>query len=193
MTIDLSSYNSIQTSLFVKMTVPDYAVLTFSDYNRALTFGGTTYTGLGRLLAISDSSSSLRASAGDLTITISGIPNSSIAEILNNKIKGSAIEVWRWVFDPVTGQALAITGNPAGRFRGIVTNYSLEEDWDSTASTATNTILLTCASTVEILNNKVSGRRTNPTDQKALYPGDVSMDRVPTLANSNFNFGAVVK
>lgn len=193
MTIDLTAYQSIQTNLFVKMTVPDYATMTFSDYNRALTVDGTNYTGLGRLLAISSSSSGLRASPGDLTITISGIPNSSIAEILDNKIKGSAIEVLRVVFDASTGQKLNITGNPAGRFRGIVANYSLEEDWDSNAGTATNTIILTCASTVEILTNKVSGRRTNPTDQKALYPSDLSMDRVPVLAKSNFNFGAVVK
>jgi DNA repair exonuclease SbcCD nuclease subunit len=43
---------------------------------------------------------------------------------------------------------------------------------------------------VELLNNKTSGRRTNPGDQKEWYPTDLSMDRVPGLANSNFNFGA---
>jgi hypothetical protein len=191
--IDLTPYGAIQTSLFVSIDVPDYDVLTFSDYNRPITIDSVTYTGLGSLVAISDSTSSLRSSPGDLTITISGIPNSSIAEILNNKIKGSSVVVWRMVFDPTTGQKINITGNPAGRFRGIVSNYSLEEDWNTGSQTASNTILLTCASTVEILSNKISGRRTNPVDQNALYPSDLSMDRVPTLANSNFNFGAVIK
>jgi len=43
------------------------------------------------------------------------------------------------------------------------------------------------------LSNKVSGRRTNPIDQKELYPTDPSMDRVVSLASSNFNFGAVIQ
>jgi len=191
--MDLSSYSNIQTALFVKIDVPDYAVLTFSDYNRALTIEGTAYVGLGQLLSISDTSSSIRTAPGDLNISISGIPNSSIAEILNNKIKGSSVVVWRMVFDPTTGQQLAITGNPAGRFRGIITNYSLEEDWQMGAITTSNTIIFSCANSIEILSNKISGRKTNPIDQKTLYPGDLSMDRVPNLAKSNFNFGAVVK
>jgi hypothetical protein len=191
--MDLSSYSNIQTALFVKIDVPDYAVLTFSDYNRALTIDGTAYVGLGQLLSISDTSSSIRTAPGDLNISISGIPNSSIAEILNNKIKGSSVVVWRMVFDPTTGQQLAITGNPAGRFRGIITNYSLEEDWQMGAITTSNTIIFSCANSIEILSNKISGRKTNPIDQKTLYPGDLSMDRVPNLAKSNFNFGAVVK
>jgi hypothetical protein len=191
--MDLSSYSNIQTALFVKIDVPDYAVLTFSDYNRALTIDGTAYVGLGQLLSISDTSSSIRSAPGDLNISISGIPNSSIAEILNNKIKGSSVVIWRMVFDPTTGQQLAITGNPAGRFRGIITNYSLEEDWQMGAITTSNTIIFSCANSIEILSNKISGRKTNPIDQKTLYPGDLSMDRVPNLAKSNFNFGAVVK
>lgn len=190
MTIDLSAYEHIQTALFCRMDVPDYEVLRFSSYNRSVTIDGETYLGLGTLLGVSDSTSELRVSGGDLSITLSGIPNTSIAEILDNKIKGSSIQVWRVVFDAITGQQLAITGNPAGRFQGIVNNYSLEEDWTPGGQSTSNTILLTCSSTVEILSNKVSGRRTNPIDQKDLYPSDVSMDRVLKLANSNFNFGA---
>jgi hypothetical protein len=51
-------------------------------------------------------------------------------------------------------------------------------------------LTLTCTSVVGLLNNKITGRRTNPTDQELFYPGDKSMDRVPSLAKSNFNFGA---
>lgn len=190
MTINLSTYSTVQTALFCRMDVPDYAVLKFSSFNRAVTFGGDTYSALGTLLSVTDSTSELRATTNQLTIAISGIPDTSIAEILDNKIKGSAIEVWRVFFDSVTGQQLAITGNPAGRFQGIVNNYSLEEDWSGRE--ASNRIILTCASTIEVLGNKVNGRRTNPIDQKALYPTDESMDRVLKLSNSNFNFGAPV-
>lgn len=199
--INLSNYQAIETALFVKMIcnyyratptdTPTTKTFTFSQYSMPITFNGDTYAPLGQLLGVSNSSSQLRVSPGELTLTISGIPNSSIAEIVNSKIKGSSIKIYRMFFDPITKRPLTGFDNPVGRFQGIVNNYSLEETRD--LSEATNTILLTCASSVEILNNKISGRRTNPVDQKIFYPSDLSMDRVPNLANSNFNFGVVVK
>ena len=186
----LAAYSTIQTALFCRVDVPDYDTLHFSSFNRAVTINGESYTPLGNLMAVSESSSELRINQTQLSITISGIPDTSIAEILNNKIKGSAVEVWRVYFDATTGELLNVVDNPAGRFQGIVNNYSLEEDWSESGSS--NTILLTCSSSVDLLANKVSGRRTNPNDQRALYPSDASMDRVLALANSNFNFGAPV-
>jgi hypothetical protein len=83
--------------------------------------------------------------------------------------------------------------NPLIRFQGIVNNYSLEEDWTPGGTDARNTIAFICSSTVELMTNKVAGRRTNPIDENYFFPTDRSMDRVPNLANSNFNFGAVIK
>lgn len=190
MTPDLSSYREIGTTLVCRVDVPDYAILRFSAYNANLTVNDETYTGLGSLLGVSDSSSVIRAVPGELTISISGIPSGSIADILNSKIKGSKIQVWRVLFNPTTGTPLSITGNPTGRFQGIVTNYNIEETYDTMAQSATNTITLLCASNVEILSNKISGRRTNQYDQRAIDGGDASMDRVNKLSNANLNWGA---
>ena len=202
MPINLSSYTSVETGLFVRIQVDEYRtgtsgsytseVLKFSDYIRPITIDSESYTGLGRLLSISDSASELTPSSGQLTIGLSGIPNSSIAEILNSKIKGSPIEVWRVFFDPVTGAQLSITGNPAGRFFGIVDNYSLDEEFDYDNRTSSNRIIMTCSSVITVLDNKVTGRRTNPVDQKFFYPSDLSMDRVPNLKDSYYNFGGPV-
>jgi hypothetical protein len=106
-------------------------------------------------------------------------------------LRGSTVQVRRYVFDPNTGSALAIADNPTGRFFGIITNFAI----DFTANIAeadrsgTAVISLTCASTVSQLGNKVSGRRTAKEDQKRYYPGDLSMDRIGCLCRSNFNFG----
>ena len=191
MSLDLININSILTGLFCRIDVPDYDILRFSDWNKSIEINGEMYNGLGSLVSISASTSEIRSTSSELSIAISGIPTTgytSISDILNNKIKGSAVQVYRYIIEPPDGSVGY--GNVIGRFQGIVNNYSLEEDWSQT--TATNTIVLTCASTVEILSNKVNGRRTNPTDQKALYPDDLSMDRVLKLSNSNFNFGAPV-
>jgi hypothetical protein len=185
--IDLTSYNSIQTALFVQLNVPDFQVFTFSDYNRPMSLYGINYTGIGGLMSITDSYSELKVNQTEVTITIAGIPNTSLTDFLNNKIKGSTIEVLRAIFNPVTGAILNITGNPVGKFNGLVNNYSFAETWDG--QNASNTISLMCTSIVGLMKTKRSGRRCNGTDQKSFYPTDTSMDRVRSLANSNFNFG----
>ena len=193
MTINLSSYRSVETALFCRVDVPDYAVLRFSNYNIPVTIEGESYTNLGTLLGVTDSSSDIRATSGTLTVTISGIPDASIAEVLDQTFKGSEIQIWRVFFDATTKQVLNIAGNPAGRFQGIITNFSLEEDWPQGATATSNRISFTCSSKVDILANKVAGRKTNTNDMKRWYPSDVSMDRVMALSRSNYNFGAVIK
>jgi hypothetical protein len=141
-------------------------------------------------LAITNTVSDLRASPQEISITISGIPSDNIIDILTNKVKGSDVRVYRVFFDSTTGEFLEIAGNPAGKFNGIVNNFDITDELDMGSSTGTIALTLTCSNVVELLNNKVTGRRTNPIDQKLYYPTDLSMDRVPALAKSNFNFGA---
>lgn len=185
MSIDLSSYRSIQTNLFVKLVIPSYATLTFSDYHKNYTINGTVYDGLGELLAVSNTEDNLRASPSDVSVSISGIPSTNVTDILNNRVKGSACEIYRAFFHAETGELLAISGNPAGKFQGIVSNYDISDDLDIGSDSGTITLTLTITSVVELLNNKINGRRTNATD----FPnGD--MARVAALAKSNFNFGA---
>jgi hypothetical protein len=201
-TPDLTSYKAIESGLFVRLAVGEYrqasgdsptsTVLRFSDYARTVTVNSEEYQGIGRLLGITSSRSELRTSSDTITVSLSGIPNTSLTEIINSKIKGSRIEVRRVLFNPTTGAQLSITGNPVGRFFGVVNNYSLEETYDYSTRSSTNTVALVCSSQVSVLDNKVTGRRTNPRDQKSFYPNDLSMDRVPNLAGAYFNFGAPI-
>lgn len=200
MPINLTSYTSIESGLFVRIECDKYRtspsagfstqVLRFSDLIRTVTINSESYPGLGRLLSISSTSSDLRVNGQELTIVVSGIPNASIAEIVNSRIKGSSVEIRRGIFNASTGQLLAISGNPVGRFFGIITNYSLNEEYNIENKTSTNTIVITCASDVEVLAKKLGGRKTNPESQKLLYPSDLGMDNVPKLVGTYFNFGA---
>lgn len=190
MTLNLSAYKSIQTNLFVKLDIPGYAILTFSDYHRSITLNSLNYTGLGDLLGITDTNASLRATPQDVSVAISGIPSGNITAILNNKLVGSDIIITRAIFDPITGVLISIAGNPMIKFVGIVNNFDITDDLDVGSDTGTITCTLTCTSVVEQLENKITGRRTNPIDQKALYAADQCFDRVPALAKSNYNFGA---
>jgi hypothetical protein len=194
--LNLSSYKSLENGLFVKVEVDQYrttagatpgpAVLTFSDYTRSVTIGSDTYVAIGNMLGITSSTSELKATNSDLTITVSGVPNNSLRELIYSRLKGSRVTVYRGFFDAATGAVLTgdIT-NPVGRFRGFITNISVNEEYDLDAKTATNTISLMCSSILDVLANTGSGRRTNPEDQKELYPSDISMDRVPNLIGAN--------
>lgn len=191
----LSNYQSVATALFVKLDIPNYptpetyAPVCFSDHNKTMMIAGDVYSGIGKLVSITQSQSEIRASGNQLTLTMVGIQNTDVPALIDSKLKGSRVEVRRAFLDVNTGALLPIAGNPAGRFFGLVNNYSLEEEWPVGNGVVTNALQIICTSVVDILNNKYSGRRTNPIDQRALYPSDTSMDRVLSLANSNFNFG----
>jgi hypothetical protein len=199
MSIDLSAYKSIGSTLAVKLAITKYRVnkddsftsntLRFTDSLYPLTIDGNTYLGLGNFLSITSTSNELRSSTAPITVTISGIPTSSINEVVNSRIKGSKIDIYRVLYNPENNQVLNITGNPAGRFFGYVTNYTISEDFNAQTRTATNTVELICSSVQEVLENKIAGRKCSPNSMKAFYPTDISMDRVPNLAGANFDFG----
>lgn len=187
MSVDLDSYASVWTALFVRLDVEDLGVLRFSNYNIPYTINSESYASLGSLMSVSDSTSELRLSESEVTITLSGIPTSNIDSVLDYKMKGSPVEIYRGIFNPNTGAALV---SPVGKFKGIVNNFALQEEFEEGGKNSSVTILLTCSSIVGVLQNKLAGRFTNPTSHKTFFPTDLSMDRVPNLVNSNFNFGA---
>lgn len=190
MALNLSTYTAIQTNIFVRIDIPDYQVLRFSDFMTPFTINGESYTALGSLMGVSDTSSELRATSQEVSISISGIPDANISDILNNRVKGSDVKIYRVFFNPTTGAVLNIAGNPAQKFQGVISNFDITDELSMGDTTGTVLLTLTATNIVELLTNKQAGRRTNPVDMKLFYPTDVSFDRVTALENSNFNFGA---
>jgi hypothetical protein len=187
MTTNLSAYPAIWTALFVSIDVQDYQVLRFSNFYRPYTIGGFSYASLGSLMSVGDTTSELRLSDQELTITLSGILSSNINSVLSYKMKGSPVAVYRGLFNANTGADIV---SPIGKFKGLVNNFALSEEYNVVEKNSSVSVVLTCSSIVGLLQTKVAGRRTNPTDQKLYYPNDLSMDRVPNLSSANFNFGA---
>lgn len=186
--VPLTPFLAIESHLFVRID-DNVDVLRFSDFRDSFSINNESYLGLGNFLGVTASSSDLRATGNSVTITLSGVPNSSISDVLNRKIKGAAVRVFRVAFNATTGQALQIAGNPMGRFRGFVNNYAINEDYNIQDRSGTSTISFICASAVDVLSNKVSGRLTNPDSMRRFFPSDASMDRVPALQNTIFDFG----
>jgi len=85
MTLALDSYTALESNLFVKIEVEYYVAnegdtpviqdLLFSDRVQSTDVGGDTYVGLGKLMNVTPSASELRVSGGEITISVSGVPN----------------------------------------------------------------------------------------------------------------------
>jgi hypothetical protein len=134
MSVNLSAYRAIQPVLFVQLDIPGYQILRFSDFTQPYTLNGVAYTNIGQLLSVSDSSSELRVTETEISVSLSGIPPGSVAEILNNNPKGSEITIQRGFFTPGTTNLLPVAGNPAIKFKGLVSNYAMDEEWDTASS-----------------------------------------------------------
>lgn len=193
MPLDLRSYKNITSNLFVRLDLSYInTIVRLSDRLVSTTINGESYIAAGNFIGITNSTSDLQNPGGEITITLAGIPNTAITDVLNARLKGSKVRVWRAFFDSTTDELINVAGNPAGRFSGIITNYSIDEEYDVSSRNASNTITLICSTIVDILANTTKGRRTNPTDMKRFYSTDVSMDRVPNLVGTEYDFGKKV-
>jgi hypothetical protein len=153
---------------------------------KSITYNSNAYTELGALLSVGDFREDIKTTNGDLSISLTGIPSNTdyIQQILAANVKGGQATVYRAFFD----DDYAVS-NVYQRFSGIITNFAISEDEDLVNNQLTNTIAISCASINTILENRISGQRTNPTDRNKWYPGDQTFNRVPDLNNVNFDFG----
>lgn len=192
---NLNSYDAVKTHLFVRAYVEEYRtsssasyapqLLTFTDRHTTTYINGEAYTPLGEFVNITATTSELRPSTDTITIGFSGIPSTSIDEVLYSKLKGSSVRVYRQ-FYTISDSLIATQGY----FFGKINNFSIQEEWDSATNSSSQIILIECSNNINVLNQKISGRKTNPVSEKKYFPNDLAMDRVPTIKGTKFDFGA---
>lgn len=192
--LDLSSYSKIQQALFIRMEVPTYGVLRFSNHGVAFNITeidavSYQYLPLGILLGVSEFNNELQTSNSEITISLSAIDQAFVAAMMDYALKGSRVTIRRAFFNSDTGVALNIAGNPSVRFTGFISNYSFTDDFNQFSNESTTTVTISCSSIVKILEQKIAGQRTNDSDRKYFYPNDTGFDRVATIVTSNFDFG----
>ena len=196
--LDLTTYGAVRQATFVKMTVIESGspvIVRMSSNNVPVSILESdgysySYAANGNLLNVTQIVADTKPTNNDVTITLAGIGNAYIADIVNSTIKGNPVEIRRAFFNAQTGAILAISGNPVLEFVGVVNNYAFDEGWsDGSKQSVTTTISLICSSTMSVLSHKIAGRRTNQDDQAYWFPGDNSMNRVGVIADQYFDFG----
>jgi len=197
MSINLSGYSSVGVCLCVRLDIPDYGILRLSTFHKAITITESdgfdySYSPAGVLMSVSESVNELRASSVETAVGLTGIPIAYAQGVQAVRIKGSRIEIRRVFTDPLTDNPLAISGNPIFMFQGVVTNYGFSETYNEWSDESSLIINLSCSSLVDMLNTKITGRRTNQESMNLFYPSDSSFNRITNLIGRPFDFGAPV-
>lgn len=176
---------NIKHALLIDLTIGSTTYY-ISNAWKSITYNSNAYTELGALLNVGDFREDIKTTNGDLSISLSGIPSNTdyIQQILASNVKGGQVTVSRAFFDDTY-----VVSNVYQRFSGIITNFAISEDENLVENQLTNTIQISCASINTILENRISGQRTNPKDRDKFFSGDQTFNRVPDLHNVNFDFG----
>lgn len=182
---------SIRHGEFVRLQIgnPVSATYTFCNAAAPITVGGITFTNLGILLSVGNVQQDIKATSNDMTISLTGINPAMVSLILGSSIKGSLVEIWRGFFDSDNQIITTPTTQFIKRYQGIINNISIKEDWNDQIRSRIATCSLSCSSMRRILENRISGVKTNTKSWQFVYPGDTSMDRVAQIANTYFDFG----
>jgi hypothetical protein len=193
-TINAVTGSQINHAEFVKLTVGNAAtVYTFCNAAAPITVGGITFSNLGALLSVGDVQRDIKATSDDMTIALTGIDPTNVGIILGNDIKGSLVEVWRGFFDSNNQIITTPTTQFFKRYQGIINSVSITEDFNSEARTRIATCSISCSSMRRVLENRLSGVKTNQNNWQFIYAGDTSMNRVSEISNTFFDFGSPPK
>lgn len=183
---------SIQHSEFVKLTVGkpgSQTIYTFCNAAAPITVNGITFNNLGALLTVGDVQRDMKATSDDMTIALTGIDSENIALILSSEIKGSLVEVWRGFFDSNNQIITTPTTQFFKRYQGIINNVSITEDFNTEVRQRIATCFISCSSMRRILENRISGVKTNKNSWQFIYANDTSMNRVSEISATYFDFG----
>jgi hypothetical protein len=190
-TINAVTGSQINHAEFVKLTVGNAAtVYTFCNAAAPITVGGITFSNLGALLSVGDVQRDIKATSDDMTIALTGIDPTNVGIILGSDIKGSLVEVWRGFFDSNNQIITTPTTQFFKRYQGIINSVSITEDFNSEARQRIATCSISCSSMRRILENRLSGVKTNKNNWQFIYAGDTSMNRVSEISNQYFDFGS---
>lgn len=175
---------------FVRLTVGTAEdVYTFCNAAAPVTVNGITFANLGALLNVGDVQRDIKATSDDMTIQLTGIDPVNIGIILGNEIKGSLVEVWRGFLDSNNQIITSPTTQFFKRYQGIINSVSITEDFNTELRQRIATCSIACSSMRRILENRLSGIKTNKSSWQSFYPNDVSMNRVAEISNTYFDFG----
>lgn len=148
------------------------------------------FSAVGTLIKVGNVQRDIKSTANETSVTLVGIDTSMLGWVLGQNVKGSAIQMWHGFFD--TNGSLITSGGAGGLYQffdGIVTSFSISEQWMEEVRMYVGTITVSASSIQLILQNRIAGRYTNNNSWQFFNPGDTSMNRVSYIETINYQFG----
>ena len=184
--------SNIRVADFLRITTTSgtYLMTTAPSNMTIAAVDASPFQSVGTLLAVGQVQRDIKSTANDTTVSLSGIDTSMLGFVLGQNVKGSPIQLWHGFFD--TNGALITTGGTGGLyqyFNGIITSFSIGEQWIDEARMYVGTISVSASSIQLILQNRIAGRYTNNSSWQFYNSGDTSMIRVPFIETINYQFG----
>lgn len=143
----------------------------------SVTYDGVTYLGVGQVLSIGETASSVQNGKSGLTITLSGIDPEVIALAELEEFQRRRVTVYTAQFDD----------------EGVLTSAEvffdgLADDMESSDDPAAPTLTLSCEQRAFDLSRPRPFKYL-PEDQKKRYPGDLFFDLVSAIQNREDTWG----
>ena len=163
-----------------------------SDHYRDITYATNTYLPNGNLLGVDNITDATTANHDSIEISLSAIDSSFRAAVLAETVIGGAVNLYRGLISPLTGNLLA---DPILLYEGIIFSTSLSEE---NVTNLTDTVELTgFTAVVEIRSStfrldETPGRFTNDASNRKVDSTDRSMEFVAGLNGRNLRFGGDV-
>lgn len=184
--------NSIRYADFARITSGSNVYrMTTAPQNMTITaVDSQPFQATAGLMRVGDVQRDIKSTANETTVMLTGLDTAMLGFVLGQNIKGSTIELWHGFFN--SSGALITTGGVGGLyqfFNGVITSFSINEQWMEEAKSYVGTITVAASSIQLILQNRTAGRYTNNNSWQFFNPGDTSMARVGFIETINYYFG----
>lgn len=153
-----------------------------------LAVAGQTWQGLGDLISISPISSTYQVSAEQVTFEVAATPEMlGLALAAKTRVRERAVTIYLQLFANArmaaftAGGGELVTGDPVGSPMALYSGLMMRMPWSASGSTERR-IRLECEGLFFRRNAPPRGRWTD-SDQKARYPGDRGLERLPLYVN----------
>lgn len=143
-----------------------------------ITFGGDTFSGVGKLGQIGNISENSDLSHSQVTLTLSGIPNDIASILLNEHYQGRLCTIYAGYLDLTTN---ILVDTPTIRYRGLVDTADMEAGDTSTISVIVGNRFASW--------NTPNVRRYNNANQQSRYPGDNGLRFLEKTTNKTIIWG----
>jgi hypothetical protein len=176
--IAASSADVIHEVIFVKLEFDSGNVNLHSELGE-ISFGGDTYTGVGKLGSVSNSDEVSDLSAAPFSIGLSGLPNDLVSILFNEHYQGRRATIYIGYLDLTTRQLVDV---PFIWRRGLI-DYAKDRQGKTFAISLNINSRLSRWNTANV-------RRYNNATQQSRYPNDRGLQFIDRMANKTIVWGA---